>query len=66
MTREEDGRVDVSCSRCGGHWGHIFAPDDGPRTDQRHCVNDSAIQYMKSDPPEGTEEEMVMTMPPEL
>lgn len=65
MTLEEDGRIDISCSECGGHMGHIFDPDDskGNRYAQRHCVNDSSIQYMKFDPAEGVEEEGRMTLP---
>eukprot|EP00971_Amphidinium_carterae_P081577 1613585-Amphidinium_carterae.1 len=32
--------------------GHVFDPDDGAkRTNQRHCINDSSIQYVVHDPP---------------
>ena len=31
-------------ANCGGHWGHIFDPDDGAkRTGQRHCVSWSNV-----------------------
>jgi len=51
MALETDGRVEIKCSKCGGHIGHIFEPDSGAkRTNQRHCVNDSAIQYVKHEP----------------
>lgn len=33
-------------ANCGGHWGHIFDPDDGAkRTGQRHCVSWSNLSY---------------------
>jgi len=43
--------------------GHIFEDNDAARTNQRHCVNDTSIQYMKFDIPAGIEEEMRMRVP---
>uniref|UniRef100_A0A7S4WBS7 peptidylprolyl isomerase n=1 Tax=Alexandrium monilatum TaxID=311494 RepID=A0A7S4WBS7_9DINO len=69
VARPEDdgtGRVEILCAGCAGHLGHVFLEPGAhakARSDQRHCANSLALQYVKHDPPEGSLEEAALKMP---
>lgn len=41
-------RMEILCSNCGSHIGHVF-PDGPTETGQRYCVNSVSIDFKKKE-----------------